>query len=296
MNIQGNISEKKLKKIDVDEQKKIMLDILKDAAKFCDDNNIRYYLAYGTLLGAVRHKGYIPWDDDIDICMPRPDYKRFIELYDKKGNKNYKICSIYNTPNYNRVCSRLYDPKTIKIERGINYKKNYMRGVEIDIFPLDGLPDDIAKANKHLNGQQRLLKLNFLITGVYSVKGSNIIKTIVKSLLRFSGILYCLPKSNRIAVKIEKNAMKYDFTECNYAAYSADGVTKGLCSKSIFDSTVELEFEGEFFKAPERYHEYLKNMYGDYMTPPPPEERSPKHRFNEAYWKDEYNETGGKNT
>ena len=126
----------KLRKIGSDDIKRISLDILIDVASFCERNNIRYYLACGTLLGAVRHKGFIPWDDDVDIMMPRPDFIRFMDLYESDRFKGY-------WPSEGRYYyGKVYDPKTIKYEKGYDYKKYQPLGVDVDIFPLDGMVND----------------------------------------------------------------------------------------------------------------------------------------------------------
>ena len=126
----------KLKKLSKEECKKISLNILLDVTKFCDEHDITYFLACGTLLGAIRHKGFIPWDDDVDIMMPRPDYNIFIDTYTSDTYKVLKPCEglLYY--------AKVYDTNTIKYEKGTDYKKNKPYGVDIDVFPLDGIVND----------------------------------------------------------------------------------------------------------------------------------------------------------
>ena len=107
-----------MQEISREDSKQLMLKILRDVADFCDNNNLVYYLAYGTLIGAIRHKGFIPWDDDIDIMMPRPDYEEFVRLYHKKGR--YGISSPLVDDGCFLVYSKVYDQRTIKY--GLNKK------------------------------------------------------------------------------------------------------------------------------------------------------------------------------
>ena len=125
-----------MREIGFSEIKRVALDILKDVAHFCDTHDIRYVLAYGTMLGAVRHKGFIPWDDDIDIMMPRDDYNRFIKLYNDH-NPRYQVYSIENDDSYTYTMAKVFDQETVMIDNTLwrNFDK---AGVFIDIFPLMG--------------------------------------------------------------------------------------------------------------------------------------------------------------
>ena len=123
-----------MKKIDIVEAKKMMLDILKTVAKFCDENNLRYFIFYGTYLGALRHKGYIPWDDDIDIAMPRPDYEKFMEIFHAE---NLAVWTWRKDNKYLLPFAKVYDTRT-EVHENADFGETF--GVNIDIFPLDGLP------------------------------------------------------------------------------------------------------------------------------------------------------------
>ena len=112
-----------MKKIETEEMKKLELDMLIDVAKFCDENDIRYYLSGGTLLGAVRHKGFIPWDDDIDISMPRPDYLKFVSTYNG-SSEFYQVQSIENNDKYWRTFAKVFDTRTYLKEDAIRMPKD----------------------------------------------------------------------------------------------------------------------------------------------------------------------------
>ena len=124
-----------MKEIYLEELRVIQLELLQQIADFCEKNNIKYFLAYGTLIGAIRHKGYIPWDDDIDIVMPRDDYDRFLELY----NEAYpfsKVVDMYNTKHYGFAFAKVHDVRTIIYET--QYAQDSF-GVFVDVFPIDGI-------------------------------------------------------------------------------------------------------------------------------------------------------------
>ena len=133
-----------IKYLSMDEIKSVELEILKYVHDFCEKNDIKYFINYGTLIGAVRHKGFIPWDDDIDICMFRKDYEKFIELFSKDDGK-YKILSLESSDKYYNNFIKVIDSKT-KIEDERNYK-TYDSGIFIDIFPMDFF-DDLSLVEK----------------------------------------------------------------------------------------------------------------------------------------------------
>lgn len=131
-----------MREIDCETLKKIELNILKDVAAFCEKEGLRYYLCGGTLLGCIRHQGFIPWDDDIDIIMPRPDYMKFVKLYNDRESI-YKVNSLETDPNWYSAFAEVEDTRTLKIYTGFNINNNH--GVNIDIFPTDGSPDGIIQ-------------------------------------------------------------------------------------------------------------------------------------------------------
>ena len=126
-----------MKRVTPEELKTIQLDLLQKTADFCEQNGLRYFLCGGTLLGAIRHKGYIPWDDDIDIAMPRPDYDRFCMTFNQP-NSVYRVKSLFTHPNYICAFAKVYDNRTLLKE--LHYKGIHF-GVYIDILPVDGVKD-----------------------------------------------------------------------------------------------------------------------------------------------------------
>ena len=242
---------------------KTELEILLEVDRICKDNNITYQLHAGTLLGAVRHKGFIPWDDDIDILMPIKDYNKFCKVCRSNLNEDYFLQTIL-TDKFNHFFAKVRKNGTQMVEEGLCNLKS--QGIWIDIFPLvkvDKSTSWLSKHNKRLHSLRRFLK---------KVNSTAPLKqlTIDKKLLRL------MPKRLIHAVAgiysrlLFHNNKRYDACCC------LDG---GDCFQSrfpsdLFDETCEVEFEGHLFPAPKQYDKYLTMAYGDYMTPPPPEKRN----------------------
>ena len=249
-----------MKELTLEECKKISLDILLDIAKFCDENNITYFLSVGTLLGAIRHKGYIPWDDDIDIMMPRPDYNRLLNEYHGK----YKLLKPSDGLLY---YAKAYDDSTVKYEADTDYKKNKAIGVDIDIFPLDGIVNDPVIID-------RLYKRNCFLETLLRLSNQPIFlrKNPLKAINR---IIPRIIGSKNIIKLIEKNAQTYDYENSDYVIrmrYSPNGFT-GALPKSVFEKA-EAEFEGHIFCIPKGYDKFLRAFFGDdYMSLPKKEDR-----------------------
>ena len=263
-----------MKFISVEEHKKLELEILKDVALFCDKNNLKYFLAYGTLLGAVRHKGFIPWDDDIDIMMPRDDYDKLIATY----NKN-KICDYYRLIEpYEELArhsfTKITDTRTVKIEQDVDYSNGYL-GVDIDIFPLDGAPSDSVKFNKWF----KKLIINYKLHLYCVLSSKSKIKYRVLPLLRIiSG------GKNKFLKRADKLHEKYPYHDSEYVASieSSYDIKSTRVRKEIYEETILLNFEGYKFSAPKEYDYILTKIYGDYMTPPV---EQVTHHTNKTYWK-----------
>lgn len=253
------------RKLTIEEQQKISYSILCDVADFCEAHSIKYYLACGTLLGAIRHEGFIPWDDDVDIFMPRPDYNRFISEY---NNKQYKVL----TPSKGMFYyTKVFDPKTIKQERSIDYTKYEPIGIDIDIFPLDGMINDEEELKTILKKVERLEAfLRLSNQPIFYKKG--IRKAFNRVFARIMG-------SKRIIKMIENISQKYDYNKSEYVCRirnSANGFT-GILHKKDFDEPILKRFEDREFYVPKNYDKLLTNFYGDYMKLPPEDRRHSSH-------------------
>lgn len=149
--------------IEIKEIQSILLPILEYIDKVCKDNNLRYSLAFGTLIGAIRHKGFIPWDDDIDIVMPRTDFDKLIEILEKEQNKKYKILSPYDTNSFFAgQMLKVYDAETKLCEFPNKYNLEY--GAYIDVFPIDGIDNSIVKARKYHKKYDKYRKILHILS------------------------------------------------------------------------------------------------------------------------------------
>ena len=258
------------RKLDLDDYKKISLDILIDVAKFCEENNITYFLACGTLLGAIRHKGFIPWDDDIDIMIPRNEYKRFLDIY---KSDNYKLLKPSEGVFF---YAKVYDTKTVVYEKMFDSNKVKPIGVSIDIFPLDGIVNDEKIVNKIVN------KSNFYETLLrMSNQPLNYRNKLKNKIYR---IITRIIGSKNLVKIIEKIDQTYPYENSDYAIRiktTPNGVNRAL-PKSVYEIDKK-EFEGHMFNVPKGYDIWLKSFFGENYMELPPEEKRVAH-IREGYF------------
>lgn len=261
-----------MKIIPIEEVKKIQLDILDSVAQFCEERGLRYYLAYGTLLGAVRHKGYIPWDDDIDLHMPRPDYEHFLREYNQAPTP-YRVVSSAGNRDYRVAFAKVHHPGSIV--REFHFKPDIF-GVYIDIFPLDGVG---SKAQAKECGQLRRLMhvKNSVFLGSMPLR-RKLRLAITKLILLPFPLSTLLKRIERIATRHPYDSSP---TVCSLMSRAA---LREIMPRSVFDEHCMLPFEGKEYRAPKGYDHYLRVNYGDYMQLPPEEKRQ-SHHNSEARWK-----------
>lgn len=250
----------------------IELEILKYIDKICKKNDIKYSLCGGTLLGAIRHKGFIPWDDDIDIVMTRNDYERFLTIMDntyKDGDK-FKCLHYGNEEKYYYRFAKVVDLET-KLEE-IDFDNPENLGIFVDVFPVDGLN---IKKKKHIIHKAdfygRLLSYSCMKR--MRKRNDSSLKYFIKKFICFR--LAKMFKPEHWLNKYEKYVKSFKLADHEYCdIYSGGMATKELFPTRFFDEIIDVEFEGLKFPAFKNYHEYLTNTYGDYMTPPPPEKQT----------------------
>ncbi len=242
------------------------LGVLDEFVEFCAQTGLRYYLAYGTLLGAVRHRGFIPWDDDIDVAMPRHDYDRLAELVPKHFEGRFALHSYRTDALYPYVFAKL-SLRGTHLRQMNDRNRSFARGVGIDIFPLDGVPRSAA-AKKVRAVVVRAFQVRLSLGRRPSSRLRQWRRYLVRPLP--FGLLRSL----------------YEWTVVRWPASAADAwVCAGPYADRVtfprewFGDGVQLDFEGLQLTAPEEWDRYLTKVYGDYMTLPPPEARVSKHNL-----------------
>ena len=264
-----------MKQMTFEEVKQTELEILTDIADFCDKNNITYFLAYGTLIGAVRHKGFIPWDDDVDIWMPRKDYDKFMTTY---ISNRYKAVSPYEQMACHSML-KVIDTRTAKIEPCINYKNGYL-GVDVDVFPLDGEPDTDKEFEKWYKRLYKLYKnYHFLSVNPKSSKGC----FAYHYFYRLFG-----SKKNAVLKKADYLHKEYPYENQRFvgAVETIFNFPQNRFQKEWFSEGIDMDFENRRFKVPVGYDKILMRMYGDYIKLPP-KEKQVTHHLNNNYWLEE---------
>lgn len=253
----------------IEEIKERAVKVLLDIDDFCRKNDIKYFLAYGTLIGAVRHNGFIPWDDDIDIMMPRPDYEKFNRLYNSE--KFGKL--VAGDKDYVYPFTKVYDKETQIIEK-TNVKKQIL-GIYVDIFPLDGLPP-LEEEQRAFNDQVYKIKHKITIKYTMISKSNSILKNI---LLIPAHILLAPFKYEKLAKEIDIKAQAYSYDESENVACLVWNSRYSFFPKAWYKDLIDHDFEGHLFPIPSEYDKLLTFIYGDYMTLPPEEQRVFTHGY-----------------
>ena len=251
------------------------LEIAKEIRRVCDENGIPYFLCDGTLLGAVRHGGFIPWDDDMDLGMLRQDYERFCRIAPEKLEKDYVLQTWHTDPNYALPFAKVRKRGTLYLEaKSSRLQEN---GFFVDIFPFDYVPED--------KGEQA--KLSSRLLGVFRVK---LMKSGYTPWMENDRIIwkkrigYLYYQLKAMLTSGEKLVQEFD------ALATETGKTNCLCEQSALpkpdyyetgwcEDLTDLMFEGESFKAPAQYDAYLTALYGNYMQLPPEDQRENRHQI-----------------
>lgn len=269
-----------MKKIDLEEIRTLQIYMLQYIDAICTKNEIKYSLIGGSLIGAIRHNGFIPWDDDIDIGMTLENYLKFEKAMNTETNSNYTLMSYETNHEYYYPFNKLVDNRTVLHEKGLKDIKNY--GIYVDIFIYSGLPNDIRKRKKHYKKIRRVNSL-LAIYAKNDMKTNSFIKTIlkkiVKRIIETVGISKVIKYSYKLREKYDINTSEYAMH--NWPIYKFEGEVK---KAKILEEVENHQFENIQAKIVKQYDEFLKGTFGDYMKLPPEEERHPSHGL-EAFWR-----------
>ena len=246
------------------------LSILKEFVRICDAHGLTYYLSCGTLLGAVRHKGFIPWDNDIDVEMPIEDYRRFLSIAPHALSENYFLQTYCTDPGYNETWAKLKKNETTSLP--IAWKSwNTHFGIGIDVFPLIGEYHNSALRwlQSRLFGIMRTLLAKEFSE---AVQKEEIVSRKVRA-------LWAIPRSGRVRLCCVLE--RFVFRSINRADVfvMVDHTMHHKLKREVYSSRVIMDFEDACFNCPCGYDYYLTEMYGDYMTPPPESERGVGHEI-----------------
>jgi len=256
----------------LDELHSYILRLLKYVDEVCRENNITYFLSGGTALGAVRHKGFIPWDDDADIMFPRPDYERFLKVMAEKQAAGqcgvFRVDSVTTRNDWTFPFARIWDTSTRVIYHNLDEAPT---GIFVDIFPMDGLPDSMLRTKLHY----AVIKLHYVCLFARIRKRFKpgepfvVLKKILAASVR-------KVKPWKICVNVDKLGRRCDFNSANYVGCTVlqHYMSRERFEHKHFQHGVYVDFEDTQLPIPNGYDAYLTALYGDYMTPPSESEQN----------------------
>ncbi len=245
------------------------LDLAIEVKRICEKHKLRFTLVYGSLLGAVRHNGFIPWDDDLDIAMLRTDYEKFLNICKTELDKKYILCTYNTDKNYGNYFAQIRIKNTLYSQK-ISENTNTEKGIFIDIYPYD-----YCSENKIIQLIEitlfKSLRIALMTKKGYNINKHHMLIKIIKVLCRFISSESLIKKMNKIALK-RKNS---EFV-CSFA-----GPYKlGECIPKVCFNSFELcKFENQLFPILSNSSKVLKQWYGDFMTPPAPDKRGNRHEI-----------------
>jgi len=249
------------------------LELVKMIDKLCSQLNLTYYIIGGTLLGAVRHGGFIPWDPDIDIAMPRGDYEKIKKYFSENNNDRY-FYQHYSTEKNHLSPHALIKIKDshIILNSGVSRFQPVHDGIYLDIFPLDNAPESKKlqiKQMKRIKGLKTLINLK----AAYVYSSNGFVKRLLKNTISF---LLTPVSFSYLNKKMDYCMRQYNsFTAENYVSMASHySYWKQLMPKSVYGSPIRINFEGILLAAPEQMHDYLTRIYGNYMELPPVDQRT----------------------
>ncbi|MCI9173369.1 MAG: LicD family protein [Lachnospiraceae bacterium] len=278
-----------MRPISLNEQKKLELDMLLFVDKVCRRHHIEYSICGGTMLGAVRHQGFIPWDDDIDIFLIRPEYEKLIHIL--RMQQEYYLIS-EDVEGYLYTHSKLINKDTKMVTNLIGEDYIPGLGVFIDIFPIDGVPGDSNQQKEFVKSMNRNLEQLRRIGKKSYYASDKLWKAFMKRILYYPDHKKAmkLGSQEEQKKKLLQSSRQYPFEDSKYAGFILSIYReKEIMPVEVFQETIDIEFEGYYVRCLKHYDTWLKNIYGDYMRLPPARKRKSHHPY-KPYWKDEGDE------
>ena len=253
--------------------------ILKFIKEVCEINSISYFLFYGTLLGAVRHKGFIPWDDDVDIVVPRKDYEKLKNCINKGlHDENFFFHDAQTSDDYPYLIGRICSNHTRVVRKDENYDD---MGIFVDVYPIDDISDYYLLARCKSIFLGVLSSLYFASTRTLDEPYCKE-KLIRKIFMRFSKVLGSARIKNLVIWLMGIGKLGSSCSYVGPAMWMTMNAKRNIFSREYFEKSVSVEFNGEMFAAPAGYLTLLKNYYGDFMKLPPVDQQTPHHEY-DAY-------------
>ena len=234
----------------------LLLSMLESFHNYCQENNYQYYIVGGTLLGAVREKGFIAWDDDVDIAMPRSDYERFIQTY----NGEYRIAHYSKSKNCVYPYMKLLHPTLTLVnivDEQFGFKDKVL--VQFDIYPIDGVGNDLSKARIYARRIQKIRHFTYL--NISRDRASTFLKRVILGMIRLIPSYWLITYQDRMMKNFKYSDSQY------ITRWRMPSLPENIVHKNVFENSVLLDFEGLKLSAPRNFDEYLKSVYGNYMAP-----------------------------
>ena len=252
------------------------LEIAKEIRRVCEENNIRYFLADGTFLGAVRHQGFIPWDDDMDLGMPRADYERFCQIAPDKLDPRYCLQTWYTDPNYALPFGKVVKRNTV-YQEGKKTSRLKENGFYVDIFPVDNVPESREDRQNLAAQLLKLYRIKLMKSGYQPWVDNGIFLWKKRIGYLYYQVLSLFVSQKKLARAFDSLATgcARGCTVCEQAALPRPDYFDG----AFFNEYATYSFEGEQFVGVKDYDGYLKSLYGDYMQLPPEDQRENRHQI-----------------
>ena len=256
-----------MREMKADEVKTVMMGIASEFHRLCVENGLKYYMAYGTMLGAIRHKGFIPWDDDMDFVMPKEDYDKLLSIAAGKLGEPYRLVT-YRNSSYPIAYAKIEDTRTEIVETRLYHSAASRIGVNIDIFPINECSSDIKKVNHLL---RKIHSIRRIIAEVYNEMPEKFVRRALRYVLRF---FYQNDKSRCKWVERQLRVFE-SFSATGNDAYAHCGAYRSIdvVNKSIYGEPKLYDFETIQLYGVENFDDYLRSQYGEYMELPPVEKR-----------------------